>query len=79
MPSRTEIIDLLVEKYGVERDLVKPDATFSELGLDSLAVAELVFDIEDLLGIEIEADDVDFTTLGEALDTVQRYVDPDGD
>lgn len=77
MARRSEIVDLMEEKYGVEPEQVSPEATMQDLGLDSLSVAELVFDIEDLYGIEIEAEDAQFATFGQAMEVVARYVDFD--
>lgn len=72
MGSEAGIADLLVEKYGVDRSKITPEATMSELGLDSLSVAELLFDIEDRFSIEIDVKEVDFQTYGEAVAMVDR-------
>lgn len=74
MESEARIVDLLVEKYGVEKDRISPDATMTDLGLDSLSVAELVFDIEDAFDIEIGLEDAEFKTFGEAVALVDRCV-----
>lgn len=74
MASQAQIIELLAEKYGVDAAKVSPDATMADLGLDSLSVAELVFDIEDLFSIEIDAADAEFRTFGEAIALVDRYI-----
>ncbi len=74
MGSQAQIVDLLVQKYGVDGTKISPDATLADLGLDSLSVAELVFDIEDLFAIEVKADDAEFKTLGEAIALVDRYL-----
>ena len=37
-------------------DDVKPERTFSELGIDSLDTVELLMNLEDEIGIEIELD-----------------------
>ena len=75
MRSEAQIIELLVEKYGVERDLVSPDAVMLDMGLDSLSVAELVFDIEDLFDIVLMEEDVDFSTFGDAVALVDRHLE----
>ncbi|MEV6952637.1 acyl carrier protein [Streptomyces sp. NPDC051183] len=36
-----ELTDMLATKFGVARDRMCPEATFTDLGLESLAVAEL--------------------------------------
>lgn len=74
MGSQAQIVDLLVQKYGVDGTKISQDATLADLGLDSLSVAELVFDIEDLFAIEVKADDAEFKTLGEAITLVDRYL-----
>ena len=78
MGSQTRIVELLVEKYGVEKDRISPDAAMSNLGLDSLSVAELVFDIEDLFEIQIDPEDAEFSSLGEAIALVDRYIEAKG-
>ena len=77
--SQARIVELLVKKYGVEPDKVSPTASMADLGLDSLSVAELVFDIEDLFEIEIPLDDAEFRTFGEAVVLVDRYLGAKGD
>lgn len=78
MGSEAKVVELLVTKYGVERRRVSPDATMADLGLDSLAVAELVFDIEEEFGIEVDAEDAEFSTLREAIGLVDRYLEAKG-
>lgn len=76
--SEAQVIALLVKKYGVDEQKVSPDATMADLGLDSLSVAELVFDIEDEFGIEVKVEDANFATLGEAIALVDRYIEAKG-
>jgi acyl carrier protein len=76
--SEARIVELLVEKYGVEEDRISPDAAMTDLGLDSLSVAELVFDIEDLFEIELREDDSEFTSFGQAVALVDRYLEAKG-
>jgi len=72
--SQAQIVELLVQKYGVDATKVSPDATMADLGLDSLSVAEMIFDIEDLFSIEVNADDAEFKTFGDAVALVDRYL-----
>lgn len=74
MGSQTQIVELLTQKYGVDASKISPDATLADLGLDSLSIAELVFDIEDVFAIEVKSDDAEFKTLGEAIALVDRYL-----
>jgi acyl carrier protein len=72
--ARAKIEEMLVQKYGVDAERLSPGATMSDLGLDSLSLAELVFDIEDVFGIDIPADEAEFTTFGEAVALVDRHL-----
>ena len=47
------LTEVLTEKYDVARETISPEATMTELGLDSLTVVELLFDVEDEFGIEV--------------------------
>jgi acyl carrier protein len=72
------IADWLVEKLDVKRDLIKPEATLTDLGIDSLSVVELVFDLEDKYEIEVPEEKVDFSTLGQAAAMVDELVQAKG-
>ncbi len=49
---------LLVSYFGVEADEVRPDATFAELDLDSLAIVEFALVAEKEFGVTIGEDEV---------------------
>ncbi|MBQ2264888.1 MAG: acyl carrier protein [Oscillospiraceae bacterium] len=50
------IAKIIVERTGCDLSAVKPESTFAELGIDSLDTVELLMDLEDEIGIEIELD-----------------------
>lgn len=50
------IVKVICERTGCSADAVKPESTFTELGIDSLDTVELLMNLEDELGIEIELD-----------------------
>ena len=51
---KEKIVEILADYKRVSPDTIKTDAPFTELGLDSLDVAELVMQIEDELGVTLE-------------------------
>lgn len=55
--------DLIKEKYGLASDVLDPDKPMTELGLDSLAIAEFLFEVEDHFAIRLTDDDPDVDTL----------------
>lgn len=50
------IAKVISERTGYDAATVKPESTFTELGIDSLDTVELLMNLEDMLGVEIELD-----------------------
>ena len=50
------IAKIVSERTGCDVATVQPESTFSELGIDSLDTVELLMNLEDEIGIEIELD-----------------------
>ena len=48
------IARVIADRTGCEISDVKPESTFVQLGIDSLDTVELLMNLEDELGIEIE-------------------------
>lgn len=48
------IAKVVAERTGCKVEDVKPESKFSELGIDSLDTVELLMNLEDEIGIEIE-------------------------
>ena len=62
---------LLVKDYKLDPATLLPDAPLEALGIDSLGVAELMFNIEDEFKVTIPGDPVALTTVGDVV----RYID----
>lgn len=50
------IHNFLTERLGVTAHQIQPHAVLADLGVDSLMLAELMFEAEDRFGIEIPSD-----------------------
>ena len=78
MASREEIakelIDIVVDKLGVNKDDVTPDANFtSDLGADSLDTVDLIMEIEKKYKITISDNDAkDIQTVDDALRMIEK-------
>jgi acyl carrier protein len=60
-----------IASFGPDPALIKRDATFEALDVDSLDIVELAQVIEDEFGVALKGDDVkDIKTVGEAIDLV---------
>ncbi len=68
------IVEKLTTEFGIEAERISRDATLADLGLDSLSAVELVFELEEELGVELDEQQADFATLGEAADLLDRIV-----
>jgi acyl carrier protein len=64
-----KVIDIIVDKLGVDRSEVTPEAVFvDDLGADSLDLVELIMAMEEEFGTEIADEDA------EKLRTVQDVI-----
>lgn len=61
------IAKVIAERTDRDISEIKPESTFTELGIDSLDTVELVMNLEDEIGIEIE--------LTQKVETIAELVD----
>jgi len=62
---------ILARDYPLQPAQLTPDAPLESLGIDSLGVAELLFNVEDAFGIALPAQPVALQTVGD----VARFID----
>ena len=67
-----ELQDLIQAKYGLEASQVDPHASLRAGGVDSLALVEFIFDVEDKMGIAVPDDNPNMDTLAELADAIDR-------
>lgn len=67
--------EILAKKFEVAPELIDPTARMDQLGIDSLAVIEVIFQIEDEFKISIQNDPGDLQTLGDLVSCVDRLVE----
>ena len=61
----------LIKQYSIDTDKLLPDAPLEDLGIDSLGIAELLFNVEDEFGITVPPESVQLPTMGHVV----RYID----
>ena len=70
-----EVHELLVGEFKVSAEAIEPEATFKELGLDSLDMVSLAMSLEDRLGVQIPDEELSgIERYGQALELLQRQV-----
>ena len=72
------LVKLLVEEFGVNTGELVPEASPEGLGLDSLSTMEMVRELEDEFGIKFSAEQVNFSTLGEAAALADELIEAKG-
>ena len=65
------IANLLADRNDYSIDDIKMDTRFSDLGIDSLDTVEMLMELENELGAEIELDEK-VETVGELVEFVER-------
>lgn len=65
-----KIANYLASQLDLSADDITADTTFESLGVDSLDTVEMVMDLEDELGIELELEDK-IVTVGELVAFVE--------
>ena len=66
-----KLIELLAEHLDEAPENITADSTFEKLGVDSLDTVELLMELEEHLGIEIELDEK-VSTVGELVAFVEK-------
>ena len=65
------IAKVISDRTGCDIAAVKPESTFTELGIDSLDTVELLMNLEDDLGMEIELGDQAIKTVDDLDKLIQ--------
>lgn len=66
-----EIRDVICEQLGIEKEEVKLETTFEDLGADSLDLFQIVIELEEKYSIQIE--DVEgLKTIQDAVEYVEK-------
>ena len=73
METREKVIDIIVNKLGVEREAVVESASFTnDLGADSLDTVELIMEFEREFEVNIHDNQEEkISTVGEAISFVE--------
>ncbi|MCD8086669.1 MAG: phosphopantetheine-binding protein [Clostridiales bacterium] len=68
-----KVCDVLAEYSGHDASEFTAETSFEDLGIDSLATAELVMELEEELNVELELDEK-ISTIGELVAFVEKKV-----
>ena len=68
-----KLVKYAAQQLELDIDEITPDSTFESLGIDSLDIVEMVVDMEDELGVELELNDK-ISTIGELAEFIESKV-----
>ena len=71
MTTTARLTAMLVKDFQADPDRLSPDARLEDLGIDSIGVAELLFNIEDAFHLKLPDVPLDLATFADVV----RYVD----
>ena len=78
MSQIDDILDIVAEKAMVDRAKLVPEAKLSDLNISSLDMVEIVFALEDKMGIEMpfnaNTNAQEFQTLGDVIAVVEKQL-----
>ena len=66
-----KLVSYAVKQLELDRDEITPDSTFESLGIDSLDVVEMIMDLENELGVELEMENQKIATFKELADFIE--------
>ena len=64
------IAELIAERNGCDASDITPESTFQDLGIDSLDTVEMLMELDEKLGVEIELEE-GVATVGELVAYVE--------
>ncbi len=72
----TKVKEIIMDKLGVSEDKITPQASFrNDLGADSLSTVELMMELEEAFGINIEDEEAEkIQTVKDAIDYIQAKI-----
>ena len=65
---------ILTKDFEVAPELIHPNARLDQLAIDSLAVIEVMFQLEDVFKISFPQDPGELSTVGDLASTIDRLV-----
>jgi acyl carrier protein len=69
--TQKKVVAIIAEKLSIPQENITIEATFKDLGADSLDIVEIIMSFEEIFGIEIKDEDAEkIKTIGQAVDLI---------
>lgn len=73
-PTFKQLRRILLRDYPLDSGVITPEAALDSLGIDSLGVAELLFNIEDEFKISVPAEPVQLASVGDVASFIDGLI-----
>ncbi len=74
MSTLVKIQQLMGERLGLTEEQLRPEQNLEEIGIDSLAIVEFMFDLEDQFGIRLTDERTPVKTIQDIADMIDRAI-----
>jgi acyl carrier protein len=70
----SKVKEIIMDKLGTSEEKITPEASFrNDLGADSLSTVELMMELEEAFGVEIEDEEAEkIQTVKDAIDYIEK-------
>jgi acyl carrier protein len=70
----SKVREIIMDKLGTSEEKITPEASFrNDLGADSLSTVELMMELEEAFGVEIEDEEAEkIQTVKDAIDYIEK-------
>ncbi|MBR4109189.1 MAG: acyl carrier protein [Oscillospiraceae bacterium] len=65
-----KLVSYAAKQLELDPSEITPESTFESLGIDSLDIVEMIMDLENELGVELEMEDQKITNFRELADFI---------
>ena len=77
--KKQDVIDkvnaFLIDEFEIEPELIKPEATWQEMGIDSLDFVDIVVIVDNTFGVKLKGEDmVDVKTLDDFYKFLEKRI-----
>lgn len=69
-----KLVSYAVKQLELDPAEITPESTFESLGIDSLDIVEMIMDLENELGVELEMEDEKIATFRELADFIEAKI-----
>ncbi len=69
-----KLVSYAVKQLELDPAEITPESTFESLGIDSLDIVEMIMDLENELGVELEMEDEKIATFQELANFIEAKI-----